>query len=52
LSWLLAAFPQDAIVGEDSTDLQKPENAAKLAQVIQYVQRFRRTPPASHLPLD
>lgn len=39
---LLAAFPQDTIVGEeDLTDLQKPENAAKLAQVIQYVQRFQ-----------
>lgn len=39
---LLAAFPQDAIVGEeDSSDLQKPENAAKLAQVTHYVQRFQ-----------
>ena len=46
---LLAAFPQDAIVGEeDSSDLQKPENAAKLAQVTHYVQRFQpdATPPA------
>jgi 3'(2'), 5'-bisphosphate nucleotidase len=39
---LLAAFPQDTIVGEeDSTDLQKPDNAASLAQVTQYVQRFQ-----------
>lgn len=39
---LLAAFPQDPIVGEeDSTDLQKPENAAKLAQVSEYVRRFQ-----------
>jgi 3'(2'), 5'-bisphosphate nucleotidase len=38
---LLAAFPHDPIVGEeDSTALQQPENAAKLAQVTQYVQRF------------
>ena len=45
---LLAAFPQDAIVGEeDSSDLQKPENEAKLAQVTHYVQRFQpdATPP-------
>lgn len=39
---LLAAFPQDTIVGEeDSTDLQKPENQVKLAQVSQYVRRFQ-----------
>lgn len=39
---LLAAFPQDPIVGEEnSTDLQKPENAAKLAQVTEYVRRFQ-----------
>ncbi len=39
---LLTAFPQDLIVGEeDSTDLQKPENEAKLAQVSEYVQRFQ-----------
>ncbi|MCK6624553.1 MAG: 3'(2'),5'-bisphosphate nucleotidase [Anaerolineae bacterium] len=39
---LLAAFPQDTIVGEeDSTDLQKPEHEAKLAQVSEYVRRFQ-----------
>ncbi|MCL4302904.1 MAG: 3'(2'),5'-bisphosphate nucleotidase [Anaerolineae bacterium] len=39
---LLAAFPKDPIVGEeDSTDLQKPENSAKLAQVTEYVRRFQ-----------
>ena len=39
---LTTAFPNDTIVGEeDSTDLQKPENAQKLAQVTQYVQRFQ-----------
>ena len=39
---LTTAFPYDTIVGEeDSTDLQKPENAQKLAQVTQYVQRFQ-----------
>ncbi|MBI1880260.1 MAG: 3'(2'),5'-bisphosphate nucleotidase [Chloroflexi bacterium] len=39
---LLAAFPQDTIVAEeDSTDLQKPENRAKLAQVTTYVRRFQ-----------
>lgn len=39
---LLAAFPQDPIVGEeDSTDLQRPENAARLAQVTEYVRRFQ-----------
>lgn len=39
---LLAAFPQDSIVGEeDSTDLQKPENVARLAQVSEYVRRFQ-----------
>lgn len=39
---LLADFPEDLIVGEeDSTDLQKPENAAKLAQVTEYVRRFQ-----------
>lgn len=39
---LLAAFPQDPIVGEeDSADLQKPENAARLAQVIGYVRHFQ-----------
>lgn len=38
---LRATFPHDPIVGEeDSTALQQPENAAKLAQVTQYVQRF------------
>ena len=36
-----AAFPNDPIVGEEhSADLQKPENAAKLTQVAQYVRRF------------
>ncbi len=36
-----AAFPNDPIVGEEhSADLQKPENAAKLMQVTQYVRRF------------
>ncbi len=39
---LMAAFPYDTIVGEeDSADLQKPENAPRLAQVTEYVQRFR-----------
>jgi 3'(2'), 5'-bisphosphate nucleotidase len=39
---LLAAFPQDTIVGEeDSTDLQKPENTIKLAQVTEFVRRFQ-----------
>jgi 3'(2'), 5'-bisphosphate nucleotidase len=39
---LRAAFPQDSIVGEeDSTDLQKPENSAKLVQVTEYVRRFQ-----------
>jgi 3'(2'), 5'-bisphosphate nucleotidase len=34
-------FPQDVIVAEeDSSDLQKTENSAKLAQVTGYVQRF------------
>lgn len=38
---LRAEIPPDVIVGEeDSTDLQKPENADKLAQVTRYVQRF------------
>jgi 3'(2'), 5'-bisphosphate nucleotidase len=38
---LTTAFPYDEIVGEeDSTDLQRPENGPKLAQVTQYVQRF------------
>ena len=38
---LRAAFPQDPIVAEeDATDLQKPENMAKLSQVLAYVQRF------------
>jgi 3'(2'), 5'-bisphosphate nucleotidase len=37
-----AGFPQDSIVGEeDSTDLQKPENASTLAQVVGYVRRFQ-----------
>ena len=36
-----AAFPNDPIVGEEhSADLQRPENAAKLIQVTQYVRRF------------
>lgn len=39
---LIAAFPQDPIVAEeDSAELQRPENASKQAQVIQYVQRFK-----------
>lgn len=39
---LLAAFPQDTIVGEeDSTDLQKPENRVKLVQVTEFVRRFQ-----------
>jgi len=39
---LLAHFPEDVIVGEeDSTDLQKGENSAKLAQVVSYVQWFQ-----------
>ena len=38
---LITAFPYDSIVGEeDSTDLQTVDNAPKLAQVTQYVQRF------------
>lgn len=38
---LIKDFPQDIIVGEeDSSDLQKPENALKLTQVTRYVQRF------------
>ena len=38
---LTTAFPYDEIVGEeDATDLQRPENGPKLAQVTQYVQRF------------
>jgi len=37
---ITANFPQDAIVGEeDSSDLQKPENSDKLAQVTQYAQQ-------------
>ena len=37
-----AGFPRDPIVGEeDSTDLQKPENASTLAQVVRYVRRFQ-----------
>jgi len=37
---IAANFPQDAIVGEeDSSDLQKPENSDKLAQVTRYVQQ-------------
>ena len=39
---LTAAFPQDAIVAEeDATELGEPQNAFKLAQVTQYVQRFQ-----------
>jgi 3'(2'), 5'-bisphosphate nucleotidase len=39
---LSIAFPYDPLVGEeDSTDLQKPGNAHRLAQVTQYVQRFQ-----------
>lgn len=39
---LRAAFPQDPIVGEeDSTELRKPENSARLAQVTRYVRRFQ-----------
>jgi 3'(2'), 5'-bisphosphate nucleotidase len=39
---VIDAFPQDNIVGEeDSADLQKPENALKLRQVTQYVQRLQ-----------
>ncbi|MDY7076676.1 MAG: 3'(2'),5'-bisphosphate nucleotidase [Chloroflexota bacterium] len=39
---LTSAFPRDPIVGEeDSTELQSPANASTLAQVTQYVQRFR-----------
>ena len=39
---LTAAFPQDAIVAEeDATELREPQNAFKLAQVTQYVQRFQ-----------
>jgi 3'(2'), 5'-bisphosphate nucleotidase len=39
---LLAAFPQDPIVGEEySADLQRPENTGKLAQVTEYVRRFQ-----------
>ena len=38
---ITANFPQDVIVGEeDSSDLQKPENSDKLAQVTQYAQQF------------
>lgn len=38
---LKAAFPEDAIVGEeDSTDLRKSESASMLAQVTQFMQRF------------
>jgi 3'(2'), 5'-bisphosphate nucleotidase len=38
---LIAAFPKDAIVAEeDSADLRKPDNAPKLTQVAQYVQRL------------
>jgi 3'(2'), 5'-bisphosphate nucleotidase len=38
---LAAAFPHDPIVGEeDSTALQRPENASTLAQVTRYVGRF------------
>jgi 3'(2'), 5'-bisphosphate nucleotidase len=38
---LITAFPRDAIVGEeDSTDLRKPANAPKLAQVTRHVRRF------------
>jgi len=38
---IVAAFPQDAIVGEeDASDLRKSENAQKLSQVTQYVNRL------------
>jgi 3'(2'), 5'-bisphosphate nucleotidase len=38
---LLVNFPHDIIVGEeDSAELQKAENATRLAQVTRYVQRF------------
>jgi 3'(2'), 5'-bisphosphate nucleotidase len=38
---LRAAFPQDAIVGEeDSANLRKPESASMLAQVAHFVGRF------------
>ena len=40
-----ANFPQDVIVGEeDSSDLQKPENSDKLAQVTQYAQQVHPMP--------
>jgi 3'(2'), 5'-bisphosphate nucleotidase len=39
---LTAVFPQDVIVGEeDASELRKPENAAKLSQVTEYVQRYQ-----------
>lgn len=39
---LMASFPQDSVVGEeDSAALQRPDNTRELAQVTQYVQRFR-----------
>jgi len=39
---LKGSFPQDTIVAEeDATDLKRPENALKLIQVTQYVQRFQ-----------
>jgi 3'(2'), 5'-bisphosphate nucleotidase len=39
---LKKSFPQDPIVAEeDATELKRPENAQKLTQVIQYVQRFQ-----------
>lgn len=41
---LIAAFPRDAIVGEeDAADLKRPENAAKFAQVSKHVQRLQAT---------
>lgn len=39
---LLLDFPQAIIVGEeDSAELQRPEHAARLAQVTEYVRRFQ-----------
>jgi 3'(2'), 5'-bisphosphate nucleotidase len=45
---LSTAFPGDAIVAEeDSADLQKPENAAQLTQIVDYVQQFEAGSTAS-----
>ena len=45
---LSTALPGDAIVAEeDAADLQKPENAERLAQIVDYVNRFEASSTAA-----